>query len=95
MRYRLDLVAASVADVVTCAGGWLCDRVMAGWDVTVLVGEHEPMVPARAEVFQSLGVTGALELLNAYAKIPDLEVRRAILHMTKAVSRGGEKANAA
>jgi hypothetical protein len=37
MRYRLDVVAPSVSDVVTSAGGWLVDRVMAGWDVTVLI----------------------------------------------------------
>lgn len=37
MRYRLHVVAASVVDVVKFAGGWLFDRAMAGWDVTVLV----------------------------------------------------------
>ena len=40
MRYRLDVVAANVADVVRFAGGWLFDRAMAGWDVTVLVADH-------------------------------------------------------
>lgn len=40
MRYRLDVVAATVADVVRFAGGWLFDRSMAGWDVTVLVADH-------------------------------------------------------
>ena len=40
MRYRLDVVAASVADVVRFAGGWLFDRAMAGWDVTVLLADH-------------------------------------------------------
>jgi hypothetical protein len=37
VRYRLDVVAASVSEVVSHAGGWLVDRVMAGWDVTVLI----------------------------------------------------------
>ncbi|MGZ4578492.1 MAG: hypothetical protein ACXVX1_12400, partial [Mycobacterium sp.] len=37
MRYRLDVVAATVVDVVRFAGGWLFDRAMAGWDVTVLL----------------------------------------------------------
>jgi hypothetical protein len=41
MRYRLDVVAASIVDVVRCAGGWLFDRAMAGWDVTVLVTDHD------------------------------------------------------
>ncbi|WP_299559950.1 hypothetical protein [uncultured Mycolicibacterium sp.] len=36
MRYRLDVVAPDVVDVVRHAGGWLVDRAMAGWDVTVL-----------------------------------------------------------
>jgi hypothetical protein len=40
VRYRLDVVAADVADVVRFAGGWLFDRAMAGWDVTVLVADH-------------------------------------------------------
>ena len=39
MRYRLDVVAASVVDVVRFAGGWLFDRAMAGWDVTVLLAD--------------------------------------------------------
>ncbi|WP_068176804.1 hypothetical protein [Mycobacterium sp. UM_CSW] len=37
LRYRLDVVAASAADVVQSAGGWLYDRVMAGWEVTALL----------------------------------------------------------
>jgi len=40
MRYRLDVVAADVVDVVKFAGGWLFDRAMAGWDVTVLLADH-------------------------------------------------------
>lgn len=39
MRYRLDVVAATVAEVVENAGGWLFDRVTAGWDVTVLIAD--------------------------------------------------------
>jgi hypothetical protein len=37
LRYRIDVVAASALDVVQSAGGWLYDRVMAGWEVTVLL----------------------------------------------------------
>src|SRR3546814_1101974 len=40
MRYRLDVVAPTVAEVVRNAGGWLVDRAMAGWDVTVLRSEE-------------------------------------------------------
>lgn len=40
MRYRLDVVAANAADAVKFAGGWMYDRVMAGWDVTVLLADR-------------------------------------------------------
>lgn len=46
MRYRLDVVAANIADAVRFAGGWMYDRVMAGWDVTVLLadgGDERPL----------------------------------------------------
>jgi hypothetical protein len=36
-RYRLHVVATSVADVVRSIGGLIFDRAMAGWDVTVAV----------------------------------------------------------
>jgi hypothetical protein len=45
MRYRLDVVAPTVVDAVSFAGGWMYDRVMAGWDVTVLVGSDEDARP--------------------------------------------------
>jgi hypothetical protein len=45
MRYRLDVVAPTVLDAVKFAGGWIYDRVMAGWDVTVLVGADEDVRP--------------------------------------------------
>ncbi|OBK76226.1 hypothetical protein [Mycobacterium sp. 1274761.0] len=45
MRYRLDVVGPSVVDVVRFAGGWMYDRVMAGWDVTVLLTHSEDARP--------------------------------------------------
>ena len=45
MRYRLDVVAPSVLDAVRFVGGWVYDRVMAGWDVTVLIGDGEDARP--------------------------------------------------
>jgi hypothetical protein len=45
MRYRLDVVAPTVLDAVKSAGGWMYDRVMAGWDVTVLIGTDEDVRP--------------------------------------------------
>jgi hypothetical protein len=40
VKYRLDVVAASPADVVRSVGGWLYDRVRAGWDVNVLLPQQ-------------------------------------------------------
>jgi hypothetical protein len=45
MRYRLDVVAPTVLDAVRFAGGWVYDRVMAGWNVTVLIGDGEDVRP--------------------------------------------------
>jgi hypothetical protein len=40
VKYRLDVVASSAADVVGSIGGWLYDRVRAGWDVNVLLPQE-------------------------------------------------------
>lgn len=40
LRQRLVALAPSTAAVMRYAGGWLFDRVLAGWDVTVLVADH-------------------------------------------------------
>jgi hypothetical protein len=47
MRYRLDVVAPTVSDAVRFAGGWIYDRVMAGWDVTVLVDGDDDLRPLQ------------------------------------------------
>ncbi len=56
LRYRLDVVAASAVDAVHSAGGWLYDRAMAGWEVTVLLPQSCDSRPLRI-----LGV-GAMDL---------------------------------
>ncbi len=40
VKYRLDVVASSPADVVCSVGGWLYDRVRAGWEVNVLLPQQ-------------------------------------------------------
>jgi hypothetical protein len=63
MRYRLDVVAATVVDVVGFAGGWLFDRAMAGWDVTVLLielADHPDYRPLQILGAQVLGLEDAL-----------------------------------
>ena len=61
MRYRLDVVAPSVLDAVQFAGGWLFDRVMAGWDVTVLIPGDENVRPLEILGADTLDLESALE----------------------------------
>ncbi|OBI86777.1 hypothetical protein [Mycobacterium asiaticum] len=60
MRYRLDVVASSVVDVVRFAGGWLFDRAMAGWDVTVLLTDHPDDRPLHILGARTLDLESAL-----------------------------------
>jgi hypothetical protein len=61
MRYRLDVVAPTALDAVRFAGGWVYDRVMAGWDVTVLVGDHDDVRPIQILGADTLDLESALE----------------------------------
>jgi hypothetical protein len=47
VKYRLDVVASSPADVVCSAGGWLYDRVRAGWEVTVRLPQQSDTRPLQ------------------------------------------------
>jgi hypothetical protein len=52
-KYQLQVTAHDVADVVRAAGGWLIDRSMAGWDVSVVLTHDCDTLPLRI-----LGVHG-------------------------------------
>lgn len=60
MRYRLDVVASNAVDVVKFAGGWLFDRSMAGWDVTVLLTDHPDERPLQILGARTLDLEAAL-----------------------------------
>ncbi len=47
LGYRLDVLAAGVAEVVEAVGGWIYDRAMAGWRVTVHLAEAGDVRPLR------------------------------------------------
>jgi hypothetical protein len=90
LRYRLDVVAASAVDVVQSAGGWLYDRAMAGWEVTVLLPERCDTRPLRIlgvrtsdleERFAMLGTGSVSQSLavSAEAFTTDERVREAVL----------------
>lgn len=61
LGYRLDVIAVSALDVVQSAGGWLYDRAMAGWRVTVSLPDGRD-----ARCLRILGVR-ALELEEQFA----------------------------
>jgi hypothetical protein len=64
LRHEMTVVASSVTDVVTSAGGWLYDRRMAGWRVNVLVDDRAGERALRilgADVFD---LTGNLETIS-------------------------------
>ena len=51
--------------------------------VASLVGETHDGQPLKAEVFTSLRVTGAVELLTAFAAISDAVLRKSIVTLTR------------
>ena len=65
LRPRLTAIAPSTAEVVRCAGGWLFDQVLAGWDVTVVAVE--------------MGDTRPLEILGVRARELDVICANPIL----------------
>ncbi len=88
LRYRLDVVAVSAADVVQSAGGWLYDRVMAGWEVTALLPDGCDTRPLRVlgvraldpEVrFALTGSTSQSLAVSAEAFTADARVRDKVL----------------
>ena len=61
LRYRLDVVAASAADAVHSAGGWLYDRAMAGWEVTVLLPQSCDSRPLRILGVKAMDLEAGLD----------------------------------
>ncbi|ROO85192.1 hypothetical protein EDD29_2732 [Actinocorallia herbida] len=47
LRRRLVVVAPDVVETARFAGGWLVDRVLAGWEATVLCAEEGDPLPLR------------------------------------------------
>lgn len=88
LRYRLDVVAASAADVVASAGGWLYDRAMAGWEVVALLPPGCDTRPLRilgvqADPEAQFGLTGSTSqslAVSAEAFAADARVREKVLN---------------
>jgi hypothetical protein len=97
LKYQLTVVGSTVADVVCSAGGWLFDRGMAGWEVTVLIAEEAPTRPLEILGARCFALDSALRAMkkgpqsHALAVANDLfddddRVRQAVL---AAMHRGG------
>lgn len=76
-RYQLTVLAASTADLVGSAGGWMCDKARAGWDVRVVLTDDHDTRP--------LAILGAAPL--AGAELSDV-MKMASLGGALAVSAG-------
>ncbi|CAM4258964.1 hypothetical protein MB901379_00310 [Mycobacterium basiliense] len=88
LRHRLEIVATSVIDVVAAAGGWVCDRALAGWQVTVLLPPGCDTRPVRilgastAEMPAGLALPGRTSptlAVSASAFAADDHVRQRVL----------------
>jgi hypothetical protein len=64
-RYQVCVLAHDVVELVDLAGGWMCDRTLAGWDVSVALSEPRDLRP-----LQILGVT-TLVTNQRFASIND------------------------
>ncbi|WP_395307129.1 hypothetical protein V4U86_16985 [Mycobacterium sp. AMU20-3851] len=94
LSYDLTVVATDVRDVVAGAGGWLYDRVRAGWKVTVVIpasSDARPLevlgvrtVTAGAEA-RGLATEPAALAVPAHLLDADPAVRR---HVVGALKRG-------
>lgn len=88
MRYRLDVVATDIADVVRFAGGWLFDRAMAGWDVTVLLADDVDERPLRILGVQVLDLEFALTTAGHRAPPQTLAAAADLLDCDSRVRQG-------
>lgn len=92
-HHRLTVLAASLADVVQHAGGWLFDQARAGWDVSVWAsGRFDqrpltilgvcPLDGDSGSVLRDVPDTGALAVTAELLRV-DQDVRALVLESAK------------
>lgn len=81
LTYDLAVLAADTESVVRAAGGWLCDRVRAGWRVTVLTPS-----PADTPALTILGLSWAPG--SSLADLPDGQHPTAVALDARLLSAG-------
>ncbi|MGW0180412.1 hypothetical protein [Nocardia sp. NPDC003345] len=87
-RYRLDIVAHSVRDAVEHAGGWLFDRAVAGWEVSVLVTEPADDRPLRILGARMLNLRTVLDSGGSNRQPHALAVATGVLERDARMSKG-------
>jgi hypothetical protein len=74
VTYRLDVIASSPADVVRSVGGWLYDRVRAGWHVNVLLPQHCDSRPLEILGMHALDLDAQAPLVSSEHEVRGLAV---------------------
>jgi hypothetical protein len=81
LRYQLNVIAADIADVVQSVGGWLFDRSMAGWDVNVLLADHNDARPLQILGVRTLELHPALlSIVGGAERSAGLAIASDLLH---------------
>lgn len=93
-RYQLTVVAVSTVDLVGSAGGWMCDKARAGWDVRVVLTDDSDTRPlailgasplsadaALTDVMKMASLGGALAL--SAGVLADERIRAGVLGILK------------
>jgi uncharacterized protein YlxP (DUF503 family) len=100
-RYQLFVAISDVGEFVASAGGWICDRIQAGWDVSVAVTEPHDLRPLQIlgittvvtdQEFESLSDRGEVAAIAFAAEAFDRDeiLRRQVL---KALDQGATEVN--
>jgi hypothetical protein len=80
LRYQLNVVASTTQHVVRAAGGWLCDRARAGWDVNVLVADSGDPGPLAILGASTHGMDdGSLSMVRSASRTGALAVSADLL----------------
>ena len=64
LTYDLVVLSRDVNDTVISAGGWLCDRVRAGWRVTVLAPPDSDLRPLQVLGLRASSFDGEIDFLG-------------------------------
>jgi hypothetical protein len=91
LTYEMLVLADDVADIVASAGGWLCDRVFAGWRVTAVIPDGSNRRPLDILGVKTLSFDAADEIAH-YASPRALAVGSTVMATDELARRDVETA---